>query len=64
MKTRKYLLKAKICDTGVVMLLLCLLIAFVCVWLPQYMPVYVLALIIMILTLVRAYYVVVVEESV
>ena len=59
---RYYTIRAKICNIGVVMLLICCFLAFLCVFRPEYMPVFVISLIIFLMTVVQAYYVEVVEK--
>ena len=59
---RYYIIRGKICNTGVVMLLICCFLAFLCVFRPEYMPVFVISLIMFLMTVVQAYYVEVVER--
>ncbi|MCD6241848.1 hypothetical protein J7K27_10145 [Candidatus Bathyarchaeota archaeon] len=54
---RYYLIRGKICNTGIAMLLICCFLAILCVFKPEYIPVFVLSLIIMILTIIQAFYV-------
>ena len=59
---RYYIIRGKICNTGVVLLLICCFLAFLCVFRPEYMPVFVISLIMFLMTVVQAYYVEVVER--
>jgi len=62
-KTKRYhIIRGKICNTGVVLLLICCFLAFLCVFRLEYMPVFVISLIIFLMTVVQAYYVEVVEK--
>ena len=54
---RYYLIRGKICNTGITMLLICFFLGFLCVFRPEYIPVFVLSLIILVLTLIQAFYV-------
>ena len=60
---RYYRIRAKICNTGIIMLLICLFLSLVVCFLPQYLPAYTFALTICILTLIPAFYVEVVEKE-
>ena len=61
---RYYRVRAKICNTGIAMLLICLFLSLVVCFLPQYLPAYVYALVITVLTLVQAFYIETVEKEV
>ena len=60
---RYYLIRAKICNTGIAMLLICCFLAFLCMFKPEYTPIFVVSLIIFWMTVVQAYYVVEVEQN-
>jgi len=54
---RYYLIRAKICNVGVIMLIICCFLSILCVFKPEYIPVFVISLIIMVLTLIQAFYI-------
>ena len=60
---RYYRIRAKICNTGVAMLLICLLWGLVSCYERKYLPVFVYSLVICVLTLIPAFYVEVVENG-
>ena len=61
---RYYRVRSKICNTGVIMLLICLFMSLLCCYEPKYLPVFIFALTICILTLIPAFYVEVIEKEI
>ena len=54
--TKKYIIRARLCDTGLAMLLICLFLCLVVVYQPQYLPCLIFALFITAITFVQAFY--------
>ncbi|MEM2338503.1 MAG: hypothetical protein QXP06_07925 [Candidatus Bathyarchaeia archaeon] len=60
--TKKFIIRAKLCNTGLAMLLICLFLCVIVVYKPQYLPCLIFALFIMTITFVQAFYFVEVES--
>ena len=65
MRTKRYVLvRAKICNVGIAMILITLFLALITCYKPEYLPAFAFTLIITVLTLIPAFYVEVIEKEV
>ncbi|MEM3760277.1 MAG: hypothetical protein QXZ02_04090 [Candidatus Bathyarchaeia archaeon] len=60
--TKKFIIRAKLCNTGLAMLFICTFLCLVSVYMPQYTPCFILALVIMTITFIQAFYFIEVES--